>query len=206
MRILIAEDDPLLTCSFQFTLPRWGYEIVAVADGTAAWNVLQEKDPPRLAILDWMMPGMTGLEVCKRIRAQKRLQPPYIVLLTARDRVEDIVSGLHSGANDYITKPFIEAELQARLDVGKHVVELQARLADRVSDLEEALARVKQLQGLLPICCYCKRIRSDQDYWQQVETYLSRHADVRFSHAICPECYHKEVEPQLRAATKDAET
>ncbi len=104
---------------------------------------------------------------------------------------------MQSGANDYVIKPFDRAELQARVRVGQNVVELQRSLAQRVRELEEALSQVQQLQGLLPICSYCKKIRDDRNYWQQVETYVSRHTQMRFSHGICPDCWETEVKPQL---------
>jgi phosphoserine phosphatase RsbU/P len=123
--------------------------------------------------------------------------PPYLILLTAKGRREDIITGLKAGANDYVTKPFDREELRARVQVGARIVELQHSLADRVHALEEALARVKQLQGLLPICSYCKKIRDDQNYWQQVENYISRHSEAQFSHSICPGCYEQLVKPEL---------
>jgi len=99
-----------------------------------------------------------------------------------------------------LTKPFDRAELRARVQVGVQVLELQRNLADRVSELEDALAQVKQLQGLLPICSYCKNIRDEQNYWQQLDSYLMEHADVLFSHGICPDCYQKVVQPQIDQA------
>jgi response regulator RpfG family c-di-GMP phosphodiesterase len=144
-----------------------------------------------------MMPGLDGLEVCRRVRARQPEEPPYLILLTAKGTREDVLAGFESGADDYLTKPVDQGELRARLQAGRRVVDLRRSLAERVKDLERALARVKQLQGLLPICCYCKKIRADQDYWQQVESYISAHADVRFSHGICPECYATHVAPEL---------
>jgi response regulator RpfG family c-di-GMP phosphodiesterase len=123
--------------------------------------------------------------------------PTYVVLLTSRDASADIVAGLRAGADDYVTKPPHEDELLARVHVGVRVVQLQQALADRVSRLEDALSSVKQLQGLLPICSYCKRIRDDQNYWQQVESYFGAHTDVQFSHSYCPDCYDRHVKPQL---------
>jgi len=148
-------------------------------------------------VLDWVMPGLDGPEICRRVRAREAATPTYLILLTANDRVDQIVAGLEAGADDYLTKPCRLPELVARVRVGLRVVELQRALADRVAALEEALARVKQLQGLLPICAYCKRIRDDRDYWDQVESYLARHADVQFSHGICPECFERVMREEV---------
>lgn len=197
MRILIAEDDAVSRRLLETLLTRWGYEVVAAADGDAAWQLLQQDDAPRLAILDWMMPGMGGLEICQKVRELGRPAPIYLILLTARTGSEDVVQGLETGANDYVTKPFRREELRARVRVGVRMVELQASLAERVQELEQAMARVRQLQGLLPICSYCKRIRTDQNYWQQVESYISEHSEAVFSHSVCPECFKKFVTPQL---------
>jgi sigma-B regulation protein RsbU (phosphoserine phosphatase) len=197
MRILIAEDDVVSRRLLETLLGRWGYEVVVAADGEHAWELLQGEEAPPLAILDWMMPGMGGVEICRRVREVGRPSPVYIILLTARASSEDVVQGLEAGANDYVTKPFHREELRARVQVGMRVVELQANLAARVLELEEALARVKQLQGLLPICSYCKKIRDDRNYWRQVETYISEHSEAVFSHGICPECFEKFVTPKL---------
>ncbi|HZT81141.1 MAG TPA: response regulator transcription factor [Gemmataceae bacterium] len=198
MKILIAEDNSVSRRLLQAALAEWGYEVVAAADGSQAWDVLRRPDAPRLAILDWMMPGLAGVEVCRRLREQATDEPTYVILLTSRDAKADVVRGLQSGANDYVTKPFDRDELQARVRVGQTVVALQQALAARVRELEAALAQVKQLRGLLPICSYCKKVRDDCNYWQQVETYISHHADVQFSHGICPECMRSVVEPELR--------
>jgi phosphoserine phosphatase RsbU/P len=197
MKVLIAEDNTVSRRLLETTLMRWGYEVVVASDGVEAWEALQGDDAPSLAILDWMMPGMDGLEVCRRIRKMPSSTPPYLILLTAKGGREDLVTGLEAGANDYVTKPFNREELRARVQVGVRMVELQQSLADRVKALEEALARVKQLQGLLPICSYCKKIRDDQNYWQQVESYIAEHSQAQFSHSICPDCYEKLVKPEL---------
>jgi response regulator RpfG family c-di-GMP phosphodiesterase len=144
-----------------------------------------------LLVLDWLMPETDGVEVCRQARETPALKSAYIILLTSRGSKEDIVQGLQAGADDYVTKPFDHGELRARVQVGSRVVQLQSALADRVTELEEAIANVKQLQGLLPICSYCKKIRDDGNYWHRVESYIAGHANVRFSHGICPECTGK---------------
>lgn len=205
MRVLIAEDDPISRRLLEATLTRWGYGVVVTADGTEAWEALRRGDAPSLVILDWMMPGMDGPEVCREARAIPRATPPYIILLTAKGRREDIVAGLEAGANDYITKPFDREELRARVAVGVRVLGLQQSLLERVRALEEALAQIKQLRGLLPICAYCKRIRDDRNYWQQVEGYISAHSTAQFSHSICPDCYERVVRPELDKLRRERE-
>jgi sigma-B regulation protein RsbU (phosphoserine phosphatase) len=194
MRILIAEDDPVSRCFLEATLVKSGYEVTVTCDGHQAWEALQH-DAPAIAILDWMMPGIDGVEVCRRARAIQSPTPTYLILLTAKSEKGDIVQGLDAGADDYVTKPFDRRELHARINVGLRVSELQRNLADRIADLEAALTRVKQLQGLLPMCSYCKKVRDDQNYWQQVDSYVSKHSEVEFSHSICPTCYDRLIEP-----------
>jgi DNA-binding response OmpR family regulator len=197
VRILIAEDDVVSRHLLETTLTKWGYEVISTTDGMQAFDALSQPDAPSLAVLDWMMPGMDGAEVCQRARSLGTDRLLYIILLTAKGRKEDIVQGLTAGADDYIIKPFDRAELKARINVGERILRLQAELAARVKELELALANVKLLQGLLPICCYCKKIRNDQNYWQQVDTYISDHSEAQFTHGICPECREKIVKPEL---------
>lgn len=197
MKVLIAEDDEVSRRVLEAFLSRWGFEVIATPDGAEAWRALQQPDAPHLIILDWMMPGVGGVELCRRVREGGHPSPAYIILLTARTSREDIVSGLESGADDYVTKPFHNEELRARVGGGARIVELQTSLAQRVRELEEALTRVQLLQGLLPICSYCKKIRNDQNYWQQVEAYISEHSGAVFSHGICPDCFERVVKPQL---------
>lgn len=203
MKILIAEDDPVSRRVLAATLEMFGYEVVVAADGAEAWTALQRDDAPSLIILDWMMPELDGVEICRRVRETATSTPPYLILLTAKSEKSDVVAGLDAGANDYLTKPFDRAELRARVQVGAQVLGLQKNLADRVGELEDALAQVKQLQGLLPICSYCKNIRDEQNYWQRLDSYLMEHADVMFSHGICPDCYREVVQPQLEQTRAD---
>jgi sigma-B regulation protein RsbU (phosphoserine phosphatase) len=191
MRILIAEDDIVSRRLLGSALTKWGYDVLSCSDGAEANRMLQRDDAPRLAILDWMMPGIDGVRVCQEVRQRPQLKPIYIILLTARGRSEDIVAGLEAGADDYVTKPFYPEELQARLQAGLRIVDLQSSLADRVCELESALSRLKQLQGLLPICSYCKKVRDDKNYWLQIESYVSEHSEAQFSQSPCPNCSEK---------------
>jgi CheY-like chemotaxis protein len=197
LRLVVADDDPVTRRLLEGVLGRLGFDVVLAKDGTEALEILTGDDPPPLAILDWMMPGMTGIEVCRTLRERAPSGPTYVLIVTSRERTEDLVAALDAGADDYVTKPFQVEELKARVGVGLRVATLQRRLADRVTELELALAQITRLQGLLPICMYCKKIRNDQNYWTQVETYVSDHSDARFSHGICPECRVKHIEPQL---------
>lgn len=190
-RILIADDEPVSRRALESALQKWGYHVSVAKDGNEAWQLLESPSAPQMAVLDWMMPGMDGTTVCRRVRALPHGQGMYLILLTVRSNHLDVVSGLEAGANDYVTKPFHRAELRARVEVGERVLQLQNQLSERVRELQIALHQVKKLRGLLPICMYCKRIRNDKDYWQQVETYISDHSEAEFSHGICPECYEK---------------
>lgn len=197
--VLVAEDDVVSSRVLEATLKHWGHAVEVVRDGAAAWEVLQRDDCPKLAVVDWMMPGLEGPEVCRRARALGRAVPTYIILLTARGNTDDVVAGLDSGADDFVTKPFDRQELRSRLRVGARMVTLQQAMADRVAELEIALSQVKTLSGLLPICSYCKKVRDDKNYWQRVETYIAAHSHARFSHGICPDCWSAVIEPELAA-------
>ena len=130
MKILIAEDDFTSRGILTAVLKKWGFDPVAAEDGSAAWNLLQQPDAPGLVLLDWNMPGMDGLEVCRRLRANDSRNPPYVILLTARGEKGDIVRGLEAGANDYVAKPYDNEELQARIRVGQRMLELQSHLME----------------------------------------------------------------------------
>ena len=205
LAVLVADDEPVSRAVVAAMLRKGGYHVQVATDGEQAWAALQRPDAPAVAVMDWVMPGIDGLEICRRLRRIETSTPTYVILLTSRDGTADVVEGLRAGADDYVTKPPHEEELLARISVGTRVVALQQTLADRVRKLEEALANVKQLQGLLPMCSYCKRIRDDQNYWQQVESYITVHSGVQFSHSYCPECFDKYVKPQLDALDQTGE-
>jgi len=187
MRILIAEDEPTSRRMLQAVLTRWGHEVLAVERGDdALQGLLARPDAPELAVLDWMLPGLDGPEVCRRLRQTEATT--YVILLTARTDRADVITGLDAGANDYITKPFDSAELQARVNVGCRMVELQQALGRRLKELEDALEHINTLQGLIRICMHCHRILDDAETWQGLEHYIELHSGARFTHGLCPEC------------------
>ncbi len=128
MKILVAEDDPVLRRLLESSLQKWGYEVVLAKDGAEAWTIMEGREAPRLAVLDWMMPGIDGVEVCRRVRQRVAQAYIYILLLTAKDEKFDVVDGLESGADDYLTKPFHPQELQARLRTGERILDLEDHL------------------------------------------------------------------------------
>jgi DNA-binding response OmpR family regulator len=142
MRILIAEDDRISRRLLERKLTSWGYEVVSCNNGAEAWQALHREDAPNLAILNWMMPGMNGVEVCREIRKQKRRGYTYIILLTGRDRKRDIVEGIEAGADDYVTKPFNPHELKVRIRAGRRIIEMQSELMHR-----EKLRGVLEMAG-----------------------------------------------------------
>jgi phosphoserine phosphatase RsbU/P len=196
MHALIADDDRVTRRVLEAALSRLGIESRLADDGAAAWNVIQ-RTGPSLAILDWMMPGLDGLQLCRRIRQTPEHAHMYVILLTGRQGRVDVIEGLDAGADDYLVKPFDDRELGARVRTGLRILSLQRQLTEQIDALRDTLANVKQLKGLLPICSYCKRIRKDKDYWQHLEAYISDHSDAQFSHGICPGCLpqaHGELE------------
>src|SRR5207248_789188 len=130
------------------------YELVFANDGGEAWQFLSQNPLLRLAILDWQMPIFTGVELCKKVRSVPEMETIYLLIATARNDLDDVVAGFKAGANDFVVKPFHAQELLARVRVGQRIVELQSVLSNQVQELKAALAKVNQLQGLLPICSY----------------------------------------------------
>ncbi len=197
MTVLVADDHDVNRKLLRALLSAEGYDVVEAANGTDALAILQAAQRPMVGLIDWEMPQIEGIEVCRKTRASNAAMPLFLILVTVRDSKQDVVAGLQAGANDYITKPFDKTELLARVKIGGQMVELQQTLTERVEELKDALISVKQLSGLLPICSYCKKIRDDQNYWQQVEAYVGKHSEARFSHSICPTCYEDIVKPEM---------
>jgi len=128
MRILIADDNLIFQSVLRIMLTQWGYDVVVASDGDEAWRIMKDAEAPRLAILDWMMPGLDGVEVCRRVRATRPNTETYILILTAKTHSKDLVAAVEAGADDYVTKPFNSAELRARLRTGCRVLDLEWRL------------------------------------------------------------------------------
>ena len=196
MRILVADDDPVSRNMVQAALNGAGYQVVETEDGLAALEVLRADDPPRLAVLDWMMPGMDGVKLCREIRLQH-----YAILLTSKGQKDDLIQGLESGADDYLTKPFDPRELVSRIRVGERILHLEHTLGEKVDELQMAMAHVKRLQGLIPICMHCKKIRDDGATWHGLEVYIEEHSEAMFTHCLCEECLAKHYPGPSRRHT-----
>ena len=152
------------------------YDVLTALDGPGSLEILKN-EPVDIVLLDVTMPGMDGFEVCQKIKDQPGLKHIPILFVTARSATDDIVRGLDMGGVDYITKPFKAPELLARIRT--HI------------ELKKAREEIKSLQGTLPICASCKKIRDDKGYWNRIESYISKHSEVDFTHGICPDCAKK---------------
>jgi len=201
-KILIAEDDPVALAVTEQALSNWGYSLQIASDGDSAWECLQQSPRPDLIILDWKMPGLSGLEICERARASASLKSLYIIVLTSNSGRENMLACLAAGADDYLEKPLDPGLLKARIQVAERILELQQELTAKIQELQTALTNVKELSGLLPICSYCKKIRNDDNYWERLESYLMNHTAAQFSHSICPDCYTSVVSKELDAFKK----
>ena len=189
VQILIADDDPISRTLALRALTGCGVDVTLAEDGHVAWRFVRERTEPTVLVLDRLMPGIDGVDLCRRARLLPASPPLYILMVTGASETADVTAGLDAGADDYVIKPFNAAELKARAQVGMRVVALQESVVRRLAELERALASVKQLRGLLPMCAYCKKIRVDDVYWQQLEGYLSDHSEAEFTHGVCPECF-----------------
>jgi len=190
MKVLVAEDDEVSRHILENMLTKWGYEVIPASNGDEVWEILQREDGPKIAILDWMMPGLTGVEICKRARS---LDAVYIILLTARSLTNDISVGFENGADDNITKPFTPLELMSKLYIGEKVVGLQSNLAKKIREYGSSAEKDSDRRPLVTVCSYCRRIRNEEESWQKLETDVSSLLEERVTHSICPECYEKTL-------------
>jgi phosphoserine phosphatase RsbU/P len=188
VKLLIAEDEYTTRITVQVVLEQWGYQVESVENGAQAWKILKKHDGPDIAILDWEMPEIDGLEVCRRIKELDRQNPIYVILLTGRDAKNDILQGFAAGADDYMTKPFDDNELRARVRVAERLVRVQAELARSNEELRMVLNHLDILDGNVPVCVTCHKIQNYDDSWVKLSRYIEEREDSRFSFAICPAC------------------
>jgi sigma-B regulation protein RsbU (phosphoserine phosphatase) len=184
MKVLMVEDDPVARVVLQASLVALGYEVIAAPNGDAAWQLLAH-DPIRVIVSDWDMPKMDGLELCRRVR-DRQAEYVYFILLTNLSATdENQESALGAGVDDFLTKPVNPRELKMRLHVAERILGFTAH--------------IEKLESFIPICSYCKKVRDDQSYWQQIETYINQRTGSEFSHSVCPDCYQSQIVPQLKA-------
>ncbi len=190
MKILIAEDEFTTRMMVQVCLENWGYKVESVTNGAEAMEMLQRKDRPQIAILDWEMPELDGIEVCRRLREAGDENPVYVILLTGRDSSKDILQGFDAGADDYMTKPFSDNELRARVRVAERLVRTQLSLVQSVAELKDALNQLEVLESGIEVCSECHSVFSPYDMeWQKLDMILKEHFDPRFIFtAGCPSC------------------
>ncbi len=185
MKILIAEDDPVSVKILQFTLEHYGHEVVTAVNGLEAWDKF-EADPVRVIVSDWMMPGLDGLQLCAKVRARPKTDYTYFILLTAINTGrENLREAMSAGIDDFLTKPLDREAILMRLRVAERILEFTTQ--------------IRVLKELIPICMYCKRVRDDSNYWDQVENYIHEHTGSNFSHGICPPCFDKQIGALNRA-------
>jgi sigma-B regulation protein RsbU (phosphoserine phosphatase) len=176
MKTLIAEDDRDQREALSLLLHSEGYDVVEAASGIEAWHEF-EQSRFTLVLSDWLMPELDGLELCRRIRATERPYYPYVILLTALRGKDHFLQAMSAGIDDFISKPFDADELRAKLHVAQRIVTLQDR--------------VQRLEGILPTCMYCKKIRDKNQIWVRIEQYITERSNAAFSHGVCPDCLAK---------------
>jgi len=174
VRILLVEDSGVSRKLAAAVLRDIGHTVVEAADGEAGWAIFG-RGYFDAVVSDWMMPGMDGLELCRRVRSADTKKYVYFILLTGTMCAhEDYLSAMRAGADDYLVKP-----------LDRELISIRLRVAERIASLT---TQVRQLEGLIPVCSYCRRVRKDDDAYQHMEAYITEHSGVRFSHGICPEC------------------
>ncbi len=178
MKVILAEDDAISAKALALWLRREGHEVLVASSGAEAWEMFQGGDVD-LVLSDWMMPGSDGLDLCRRIRRKSGGEYCYVVLMTAIHQGRDALKqAMAAGVDDYMAKPVDRELLAMRMVVAERIL--------------KANRQIQRLEELLPICMYCKRIRDDGNYWQQLEAYLHERTGSRFSHGVCPECFTRE--------------
>lgn len=189
MRVLLVEDEPIARQRAQGLLSRLGHEVALAEDGLEGWRAWSAGRHD-VVLTDWALPGIDGLELCRRIRAERRPGFTCVLVQTVRGGRPNYLAAMEAGADDFLEKPLESDTLRARLRVAERILGLYAEL--------------DQLRGLIPICSYCKKVRSDGDYWQQVEAYVAARSHALFSHTVCPACYDGILAPEMEAWKRKA--
>ena len=194
-KILIVDDDQTTRYMLQTILQDAGYICKSVENGTKGIEAATIVDAPKIIIMDWMMPDIDGIEAIKLIKKKqaRKQEYSYIIMLTSRSDVRDLVYALDNGADDFVNKPFNSQELLARIKVGFKFFELKKKITDNIKELQEHHSEIYKLQDLLPVCCKCHKIKNPDGYWEKFEKYLQLHG-ITFSHGLCNECYNKELQ------------
>jgi DNA-binding response OmpR family regulator len=178
--VLIAEDDPVSARILEAALLKFGYRPVIARNGVEAWETF-DREPVRLIVSDWMMPQLDGLALCEKVRGRAHTPYTYFILLTANQTsAHNYELASAAGVDDFLTKPLDREAIRMRLRVAERILKYTAE--------------IRQLQELIPICTYCRKVRDEHHYWDLVETYIQKETGSRFSHGACPECYEKEME------------
>lgn len=197
LRILAVDDDAATRLAFDSIIRAAGWSPVVVDDPEEAYRILTGPDAPPIALIDWHMPTLSGIDLCRRVREAAPDARPYLIFVTVKSASEDVAAGLDAGADGYMTKPIAPIELLARVRAGIRTIASQQDLRTRLQQAEIASAQTKKLRELLPICAYCRRIRDEDQRWSTLEQYLSQHIGVRFTHGFCPDCYDDHVRPDV---------
>jgi phosphoserine phosphatase RsbU/P len=188
MKILIVDDDNFSRRVLEAQLQKRDHIVVSCSNGESALETFRKDGTIDLVVLDWMMPGMNGIEVCKKIKADPSRPFVYVIILTAKRDPSDIARALDSGADDFVSKPFDPLEFEARINVGQRTMRLQKAMMEHINELEAAAAQIEQLSKMLPICPLCGTSRNEPQYWEGVKEYVGRHSKAELSDAVCHAC------------------
>jgi len=188
-RVLCVDDDPATQLVLSGIIEDAGWKAESALSATTAREALSSNSEIEVVLLDWMLPDGSGVDLCREFKATHGASI-YVILVTVRGAPEDVETGLDAGADDYLVKPVSPVEVRARIRSGFRAADAQRQLAERLAQLELALKRVSNLESLLPLCMYCRRINSSET-WQSVEDYLWEQVDVKVSHGCCPDCLSK---------------
>lgn len=189
--VLVAAGDPIIRQALESYLGSWDCETVMVLDDRELLHRFELDNHPSLLIIDGAMEGMDTDAVCRHIRLASHTVRPYIILISHGGASERSVFDADSGPDDLLDSPFTEREFHARVSAAMRIIDLETELSSLLLKLRQATTKIQKLNGLLPICSHCKKIRDDRGYWNEVEKYISDHSDAEFSHTICPGCLHQ---------------